>query len=64
MLRIHQDAGYITFPHTHPIDQNITVVKGSWSLCMGRRFYRSALVPMYTRTFGIPHNYRAALCRS
>ena len=42
VFRIHQDAGYITLPHTHPIDENITVVKGSWSLGMGRRFNRSA----------------------
>ena len=53
MLRIHQDAGYITFPHTHPIDENITVVQGTWSLGMGRQFNRSALVPMDTEIFGI-----------
>jgi hypothetical protein len=53
VFRIHQDAGYITFPHTHPIDENITVVQGSWSLGMGRRFNRSALEPMATGTFGI-----------
>ena len=53
VFRIHQDAGYITLPHTHPIDENITVVKGSWSLGMGRRFNRSALEPMETGTFGI-----------
>jgi hypothetical protein len=53
VLRIHQDAGYITFPHTHPIDENITVVKGSWSLGMGKQFNRSALEPMDTGTFGI-----------
>ena len=53
VFRIHQDAGYITLPHTHPIDENITVVKGSWSLGMGRRFNRSALEPMDTGSFGI-----------
>ena len=53
VFRIHQDAGYITLPHTHPIDENITVVKGSWSLGMGRRFNRAALEPMDTGTFGI-----------
>jgi len=53
VFRIHQDAGYITLPHTHPIDENITVVKGSWSLGMGRRFSRAALEPMDTGTFGI-----------
>ena len=53
VFRIHQDAGYITLPHTHPIDENITVVKGSWALGMGRRFNRSALEPMDLGTFGI-----------
>lgn len=57
VLRIHQDAGYITLPHEHPIDENITVVKGSWSLGMGRRFNQSALEPMETGTFGmVPKN--------
>ena len=53
VFRIHQDAGYITLPPTHPIDENITVVKGSWSLGMGQRFNRAALEPMDTGTFGI-----------
>jgi hypothetical protein len=53
VFRIHQDAGYITLSHTHPIDENITVVKGSWSLGMGRRFDRSALKPMDLGTFGV-----------
>jgi hypothetical protein len=53
VLRIHNDAGYIVFPHVHPIDENITVVKGSWSLGMGRRFNRSALQPMEMGSFGI-----------
>ena len=53
VFRIHQDAGYITLPHTHLIDENITVVHGSWSLGMGRRFDRSALKPMDLGTFGI-----------
>jgi hypothetical protein len=53
VLRIHNDAGYIVFPHTHPIDENITVVKGSWALGMGRLFDRSALKPMELGSFGI-----------
>jgi hypothetical protein len=32
VFRIHQDAGYMTLPHVHPIDENITVVKGTCSL--------------------------------
>src|SRR4029078_5071290 len=53
VFRVYQAAGYITLPHTHPIDENITVVTGRWSLGMGRRFNRAALEPMDTGTFGI-----------
>ena len=57
VLRIHQDAGYIVFPHTHPIDENLTIVKGTWALGMGRRFDRSALTLMELGSFGIaPRN--------
>jgi hypothetical protein len=53
VFRIHQDPGYITLPHTHAIDENITVVKGSWFLGSGRRFNRAALELMDTGTFGV-----------
>lgn len=53
VLRIHQDAGYIVFPHTHPIDENLTIVKGTWALGMGRHFDRSALMLMDLGSFGI-----------
>jgi hypothetical protein len=53
VFRIHQDAGYITLPHTHPTDENITVVKGTWSLGAGRRFNRSALEQMEIGAFGM-----------
>ncbi len=57
VIRIHQDAGYITLPHVHPIDEHITVVKGTWSLGMGRRFNQSALELMETGTYGMaPRN--------
>ena len=53
VFRIHQDAGYITLPHVHPIDEHITVVKGTWSLGMGRRFSQSALELMEAGTYGM-----------
>jgi len=46
VIRIHAEAGYIVMPHTHPIDENIVVVKGSWALGMGDRFKRELLEPM------------------
>jgi len=57
VIRIHNDAGYIVLPHTHLIDENIAVVKGSWALGMGRLFDRSALEPMELGSFGMaPRN--------
>ncbi len=37
VIRIHHDAGYVVLPHTHPEDENITVLLGSWALGMGSR---------------------------
>jgi hypothetical protein len=57
VIRIHNDAGYIVLPHTHLIDENITVVQGSWAVGMGDRFNRSALEPMELGSFGlVPKN--------
>jgi hypothetical protein len=52
VIRIHNDAGYVVLPHTHPIDEHIVVVQGSWSLGMGRRFDRSALEPLELGAYG------------
>ncbi len=53
VIRIHNDAGYIVLPHTHVIDENLTIVKGSWAVGMGARFNRAALTPMELGSFGI-----------
>ncbi len=53
VIRIHAEAGYIIMPHTHPIDENIVVLKGSWALGMGERFNAQALEPMEVGTFGL-----------
>src|SRR5229473_868741 len=53
VVRIHAEAGYIIMPHTHLIDENIVVVKGSWALGMGERFNAQALEPMEVGTFGL-----------
>lgn len=52
VIRIHADAGYIIMPHTHPEDENIVVVKGSWALGMGDRFDRDILKPMEVGDYG------------
>ena len=52
MIRIHAEAGYIIMPHTHPEDENIVVVRGSWALGMGDRFNRDSLQPMDVGDYG------------
>jgi hypothetical protein len=52
VIRIHHDAGYVVLPHTHPEDENITVLKGSWALGTGSRLKMSALKPMELGAFG------------
>jgi hypothetical protein len=53
VIRIHAEAGDIIMPHTHPEDENIVVVKGSWAVGMGDRFNRQQLEPMEVGTYGL-----------
>ena len=53
VIRIHAEAGYIIMPHTHLVDENIVVVKGSWALGMGERFNRETLEPMEVGDYGL-----------
>lgn len=53
VLRIHNDAGYLVMPHVHPIDENITVVQGSWWLGTGSRFDRTGLEHVELGAFGV-----------
>jgi hypothetical protein len=60
VIRIHNDAGYIVLPHIHTMDENITIVQGSWSVGTGRLFNRSSLEPMKVGDYaivpkGMPH---------
>lgn len=64
VIRIHRDAGHIALPHTHPVDENIAVVRGSWSLGMGERFNPSALLPMELGAFGFAPKRMAHFARS
>jgi hypothetical protein len=43
VIRIRAEAGYIIMPHTHPVDENIVVVKGSGAVATGDRFKKKAL---------------------
>jgi hypothetical protein len=52
VIRIHHDAGYVVLPHTHPEDENITVLTGSWALGMGARVNMSELKSMEQGALG------------
>lgn len=52
VIRIHAEAGYVIMPHTHEVDENIVVLKGSWALGMGTHFNRDALEPMEVGDYG------------
>ena len=53
IIRIHHDPGYVVLPHTHPEDENITVLTGAWALGMGTHVDMSALVPMDQGAVGL-----------
>ena len=46
VIRIHAEPGYVVMPHTHPEDEHIVVVKGSWAVGMGDHFNSRALEAM------------------
>src|SRR5579872_2458179 len=52
VIRVHQDEGYVVLPHTHPEDENITVLKGRWALGTGPRLDMSRLLDMQQGALG------------
>src|SRR5512140_198291 len=38
VLRAKMPAGYIIMPHTHPTDENVTVLSGTAHIAMGDKF--------------------------
>ena len=64
VLRIHNDAGYVCPPHTHPTDENIVVVKGNWSVGMGTRVNLSSVQPLEMGAYALVPAKMAHFCRS
>jgi carboxyl-terminal processing protease len=52
VIRIHSDAGLVILPHSHPQDENVTVLTGSWWLGMGSRYSRDGLEELAAGAFG------------
>jgi hypothetical protein len=64
VLRIHNDAGYVCPPHTHPTDENIVVVQGSWGVGMGSRIALSTVELLEVGAYGLVPSKMAHYCRS
>ena len=43
VMRIRELPGSIVPPHSHPVDEHITVVEGTWYFSLGQEFDKSAL---------------------
>jgi hypothetical protein len=43
VMRIRELPGSVAPPHTHPVDENITVVQGVWYFAIGETWDRTAL---------------------
>ena len=64
VIRIHSEAGYVVMPHTHPEDEHIVVVVGSWALGTGDRFDPDKLETMDVGTYGLVGKKMAHFARS
>ncbi len=51
VLRIHELPGAIVPPHSHPVDENITVVQGTWYFALGEEFDKNKLQELNTGGF-------------
>jgi quercetin dioxygenase-like cupin family protein len=46
VMRIRELPGTIIPPHRHPVDENITIVQGTWYFALGEKWDRSALTEL------------------
>lgn len=64
VLRIHNDPGYVCPPHTHPTDENVVVVQGSWSVGMGTRINLSTVESLELGAYALVPAKMAHFCLS
>jgi quercetin dioxygenase-like cupin family protein len=51
VMRIHELPGTIVPPHSHPVDEHITVLAGTWYFGIGEHFDSAALTAMPAGTY-------------
>jgi hypothetical protein len=50
-MRIRELPGAIVPPHSHPVDENITVVQGTWYFALGEEYRAEALQELKTGSY-------------
>jgi quercetin dioxygenase-like cupin family protein len=53
VLRLKLPAGFKVAPHTHPNDENVTVISGTFNIAMGDKFDDSKAPSLKTGSFAI-----------
>ena len=51
VMRIRELPGGIVPPHSHPVDENITVVQGTWYFALGEEYRPEALQELKTGSY-------------
>jgi quercetin dioxygenase-like cupin family protein len=51
VMRIRELPGTVVPPHSHPVDEHITVLKGTWYFGLGERFDPAGLRELKTGTY-------------
>jgi quercetin dioxygenase-like cupin family protein len=51
VMRIRELPGAIVPPHSHPVDENITVVQGTWYFALGEEYRAEALQELKTGSY-------------
>jgi len=51
VMRIRELPGAIVPPHSHPVDEHITVVQGTWYFALGEKFTAEALQELKAGTY-------------
>lgn len=50
-VRLRMPDGYKIAPHTHPTDENVTVISGTFHVGMGSTFERKGTMPLHAGAF-------------
>jgi len=64
VMRIRELPGTIVPPHSHPVDEHITIVQGTWYFGFGERFDSTALRELKTGSYAFAPSGTTMFARS